>query len=107
MNGSPTFLPEEKALREAFNALPKDRRALLLGNLSFRLADDLGADSNDRHRWFLISMEGGNDTTMWGEDLEAEYEREPFSAVEELAFALYGVSNLAMSAWLEMPLAKA
>jgi hypothetical protein len=85
---------DEKAIIDALNALPVKRRTRLIGDLCQRLAYDMAPEGQTTDRLFLMELEAGTDSTMWGEDLEAEYDRQPFSNLEELQFALFGVHRL-------------
>lgn len=90
---------DEQTFKNGFNSLSRARRARLIGELSIRLADDLGQSYGyDDERWDLIATEGGADSTMWSSELENEYNNLSFSPIEELAFALYGLQGTANQA---------
>lgn len=94
----------EEAYLATFNALPKGRRIRLISELAKRLADDLrgNPEGDEFQRWFLIEIEGGYGESMWSEELENEYAREPFNCVEELCFDLYGLQHKAKEARQEL-----
>lgn len=94
----------EDTFKSTFNHLPKGLRIRLISELAGRLADDLRGDPEGEafQRWFLIETEGGYDQSMWSEELEDEYAKENFSAVEELCFSLYGLKHKARHARREL-----
>lgn len=94
----------EDTLKSTFNSLPKGLRIRLISELARRLADDLRGNPEGEafQRWFLIETEGGYGESMWSEELEDEYAKENFSAVEELCFDLYGLQHKAKHARREL-----
>lgn len=96
---------KENELVEAFNSLTKAHRIRLLSELAERLAYDLSKvekptpeSSKQTHkawdRFTTIRMEAGNDSSMWGDEMEAHYLEQPMNDTEELIMALFAIDNL-------------
>jgi len=92
MTKKPIYLElDEEAYLATFHALPTGRRVRLISELARRLAHDLRGDSSDE-RWGLIATEGHHDPSEWSDELNDEYDRQPFSEQEEFCIALWGVT---------------
>ncbi len=96
---------KQQELVDAFNGLGKALRIRLISELAERLAYDLSKvekptpESNEEtrkawDRFATIRVEAGNDSSMWGDDMEAHYKEEPMSDTEELIMALFAIGNL-------------
>lgn len=96
---------KENELVDAFNGLTKARRIRLISELAERLAYDLSKvekptpESNEEtrkawDRFTTIRTEAGNDSSMWGDDMDAHYMEEPMNDTEELIMALFAIDNL-------------
>ena len=99
----------EEEILKALKALPKRQRIALVAKACEELAHNLGptkpgADADEnvikahrkaQYRFDVIWSEAGNDSTMWGEEMENLYTEKPMSEKEEFISSLFAVGRYA------------